>query len=108
MSRPVKQLALTLEERIELRSRVRAATTPQRDSLRARIILQRARGEKVEEVAQQLGITVTCVSKWSSRFEMEGLEGLKDASGQGGKPSFPKEKIEQVLTKGTQPPKGRG
>jgi transposase len=107
MGRPVKPLAVTLEERLELRNRVRAATTPQRDSLRARIILQRARGEKVQEVARQLGVSVACVSKWSSRFEREGLAGLKDAAGRGRKPWLPKEKIEQVLTKVTQPPKGR-
>lgn len=106
MARPVKQLALTLEERIELRNRVRAATTTQRDSLRARIVLQRARGEKVEEVARHLGVSVTCVSKWSSRFETQGLAGLKDAPGRGRKPSLPKEKVEQVLTKVTRPPKG--
>ena len=75
MGRPVKKLALTLEERIELRNRVRASTTPQRDGLRARIILERARGEKVEDVADQLGVSVTCVSKWSSRFETDGLPG---------------------------------
>jgi transposase len=84
MGRPVKKLALTLEERVELRDRVRASTTPQRDSLRAKIILQRARGEKVGDVAEQLGVSVTCVSKWSSRFETEGLPGLKDASGRAG------------------------
>jgi transposase len=63
MGRPVKRLELTLEERIELRNRVRAATTPQRDSLRARIILLRAQGEKVEDVAGKLGVSVACVSK---------------------------------------------
>ena len=93
MGRPVKPLAVTLEERLELRNRVRAATTPQRDSLRARIILQRARGEKVQDVARQLGVSVACVSKWSSRFEREGLAGLKDAAGRGRKPWLPKEKI---------------
>src|SRR5206468_2743921 len=92
MGRPVKQLGLTLEERIELRNRVRAATTPQRDSLRARIILQRAQGEKIEEVAQQLSVSVTCVAKWSSRFETQGLAGLKDAPGRGRKPWLPKDK----------------
>ena len=107
MGRPVSQIDVTLDERIELRNRVRATTTPQRDSLRARIILLRARGEKVEEVARQLGVSVTCVSKWSSRFETQGLEGLKDAAGRGRKPWLPKEKIEQVLIRVTQPPKGR-
>jgi transposase len=85
---------------------VRGGTTPQRDNLRARIILLRAQGVKVEEVARQLGVSVTCVSKWSSRFEAQGLEGLKDAPGRGRKPSLPKEKIEQVLIRVTQPPKG--
>jgi transposase len=93
MDRPAKRLESTLEERIELRNRVRAATTPQ--------------GEKVEEVAGKLGVSVACVSKWSSRFETEGLSGLKGASGRGRKPSLPREKIEQILTKVTQPPKGR-
>ena len=107
MGRPVKQLDATLEERIELRNRVRASTTPQRDSLRARIILLRLQGEKLEDIARQLGVSVPCVSKWSARFETAGLEGLKDAPGRGRKPSLPPEKIEQVLTKVTQPPKGR-
>lgn len=107
MGRPVSQVDVTLDERIELRNRVRAATTPQRDSLRARIILLRARGVKEGEAARQLGVSVTCVSKWSSRFETLGLEGLRDAPGRGRKPSLPKEKIEQVLIRVTQPPKGR-
>ena len=96
-----------MEERIELRNRVRATTTPQRDSLRARIVLMRLRGIKVEQVASELRISVPSVSKWSSRFEAHGLAGLKDAAGRGRKPSLPKEKIEQVLIKVTQPPKGR-
>src|SRR5580693_2165721 len=107
MGRPISQVDVTLDERIELRNRVRAATTPQRDSLRARIILLRARGVKEEEAARQLGVSVTCVSKWSSRFEVLGLEGLRDAPGRGRKPSLPKEKVEQVLIRVTQPPKGR-
>src|SRR3982751_1180567 len=107
MGRPVKKVEAALEERVELRNRVRASTTPQRDSLRARIILLRLRGEKAEEVARRLGVSVACVSKWTSRFETLGLEGLKDLQGRGRKPSLPKEKVDQVLTQVTQPPKGR-
>jgi transposase len=84
---------------VELRNRVRASTTPQRDSLRARIILLRLKGEKVKQIARQLGVSIPCVCKWSSRFEIAGLEGLTDATGRGRKPSLPKEKIEQVLTR---------
>jgi transposase len=107
MARPVSKVELTLEERIELRNRVRAATTPQRDSMRARIILLRAQGQKLEEVARRLGVSIASAAKWSGRFERLGLEGLKDAPGRGRKSWLPPEKIEQVLLKVTQPPKGR-
>ncbi len=107
MARPISKLELTPEERIEPRNRVRAARTPQRYSLRARIVLLRAQGEKLEEVAGRLGVSVTSAAKWSGRFERLGLEGLKDASGRGRKSWLPMEKGEQVLLKVTQPPKGR-
>ena len=90
MGRPVKKLEATLEERVELQNRVRASTRPQRDSLRARIILLRLHGERAEEVARRLGVSVACVSKWTSRFETLGLEGLKDLQGRGRKPSLPR------------------
>jgi len=107
MARPVSPLEVTVEERIELQRRSRAATTPQRESLRARIVLLRARGNKEKEIALKLGVSMTCVSKWSSRFEAFGLDGLTDKPGRGRKPSLPAGKIEQVLTRVTQPPKGR-
>lgn len=107
MARPISKIDLTLEQRIELQRRTRAATTPQRDNLRARIILLRARGKKLEEVAEQLGMSIPSVSKWSRRFQSRGLEGLSDAPGRGRKPWLPEEKIEQVLTRVTQPPRGR-
>jgi transposase len=107
MARPVSKIDLTLEQRTELERRTRAATTPQRDSLRARIVLLRARGKKLEEVAEQLGMSIPSVSKWSRRFQSLGLEGLSDAPGRGRKPWLPQEKIEQVLTRVTQPPRGR-
>jgi transposase len=107
MARPISQVDVTLEERTELQRRVRASTTPQRERLRARIILLRATGKKEEDIARELGVSLNSVSKWSNRFEVLGLSGLADKAGRGRKPSLPAEKIEQVLTKVTQPPKGR-
>jgi transposase len=107
MARPVTKIELTSEQRLELQRRMRASTTPQRDSLRARIILLRAGGKKLSEVAEQLGMSVPSVSKWSRRFQSSGLAGLEDAPGRGRKAWLPREKIEQVLTKVTQPPQGR-
>ena len=107
MARPISRIDVTVEERIELQRRVRASTTPQRESMRARIILLRAKGRKEADVAKELSVSGNCVSKWSSRYEAFGLQGLTDKPGRGRRPSLPTAKIEQVLTKVTQPPKGR-
>ncbi|MDA2933564.1 IS630 family transposase [Acidobacteria bacterium AH-259-D05] len=97
---------LTAEEEQELQRRVRATTSSQRDSLRARIVLLRSEGYKQESVARKLGVSVACVCKWSQRFDQQGLEGLTDKPGRGRKPSLPIEKVEQIVVKATQPPPG--
>jgi len=107
MGRPIIKIKLKEEERAELEQRVRSVKTSKRDSLRAEIILLRAEGKSQKEVAKQLGISHVCVSKWTRRFIEKGLEGLKDLSGRGRKSSIPPEKIEQVITRVTQPPPGR-
>ena len=107
MARPISKVDLSETERQELESRVKASTASQRDSLRAAIILRRAEGIKQAQVAQELGVSVACVNKWSQRFQRDGLDGLQDAKGRGRPPSLAAEKIEQVITRATQPPKPR-
>ncbi len=107
MARPVSRLELTASERQELERRVRAPSASQRDSLRAAIVLRRAEGIKQVQVAAELGASVACVNKWSQRFDREGLAGLNDAKGRGRPASLPADKVEQVLTAVTQPPKPR-
>jgi len=107
MARPVSILELTPEEAAELRRRVRASTTTQRDGLRARVVLARAEKRKEKQVAEELGVSLACVSKWSRRFEEHGLEGLNDQPGRGRKPWLSAEKIEKVIATVTQPPPGR-
>ena len=107
MSRPIAILELTPQERSELTRRSRAATTPQRDCLRAKIILLRASGKSEAEVALVLDTSVTTVSLWSRRFEQDGLKGLADKPGRGRKPFLPLDKVKQIIEKVTQPPKGR-
>src|SRR2546429_1972603 len=60
-------------------------TGSQRDGLRARIVLRRAEGAREADVAGALGVSLTTVSTWSRRFELQGLEGLKDRPGRGRK-----------------------
>lgn len=107
MARPIAVLDLTPEEETELRRRVKAPTTAQRDSLRAAIILKRAHGIKQTQVAEELGVSVACVNKWSQRFEREGLAGLQDAPGRGRKPSIAPEVVERVIVEVTRPPQPR-
>ena len=104
MARPISVLELTPEEEQELRRRVRSSTTAKRDDLRASVVLRRAEGVRQVEVAQDLGVSVACVNKWSHRFELDGLEGLKDRKGRGRKPSIPAEKAERVISEATRPP----
>ena len=107
MGRPVLQIRLDDKERTELERRARAHSSPKRDALRAEIILLRVKGAKQEDVAKKLGVSHACVSKWTRRFINEGLEGLVDAPGRGRKPSLPESKVNAVVTRVTQPPKGR-
>jgi transposase len=98
---------LTVEERQELERRAKAPTATRRDSLRAQIILRRAAGTRQVDVAQQLGVSVTCVNLWSQRFERDGLDGLRDRPGRGRPCSIPEDTVDQVITRATRPPAPR-
>ena len=107
MGRPLAVLRLTDDEREELQRRRGAATTSKRDHLRATIVLRRAEGVRQVQLAHELGVSVACVNKWSHRFELQGLEGLRDKPGRGRKPSIPLEKVERVIAEATRPPAPR-
>ena len=107
MARPISIPELTAEEKQILEQRVRAPTTSQRDGLRARIVLLRAEGRTLQDVAQHLQVSLPCVCKWSQRFEREGLTGLRDRSGRGRKPSLPASMVQRVIEAASQAPPGR-
>jgi transposase len=60
-----------------------------------------------EDVAERMNASMPVISKWSSRFERQGLDGLEDKPGRGRKTSIPAARIERVITEVTRPPKGR-
>lgn len=107
MARPVSVLELTPCERQELERRVKGPSVAKRDSLRAQIVLRRAQGVKQVQVAEELGVSVACVNKWSRRFDLEGMGGLTDAKGRGRRPSLPPDKVERVIAQATRPPSPR-
>jgi len=76
-------LVLTLDERSELKRRVRARTTPHRDRQRAQVVLLAADGVTGRQIAKQVGLSPQSVSKWRIRFFESGLTGLEDAERSG-------------------------
>ncbi|MBI3684015.1 MAG: IS630 family transposase [Acidobacteria bacterium] len=107
MPRPISVLELTPEEKLQLQGVARSKTGSQRDGLRARIVLRRAEGSREADVAAALGVSLTTISTWSRRFELQGLDGLKDRPGRGRKAWLATEKVQQVITRVVQPPRGK-
>ena len=112
MARPVEALGILDEERTELERRVRASTTSRRDCLRARIVLLRSQGLSQRQVAEQVGVSVACVSRWSRRFDFDGITfdgiaGLHDRPSRGRQPSIPPATVEKVVAQPGQKPPGR-
>jgi len=107
MSRPIRLLEISQEQRKELRRIVAASTSPQRLVRRARIILLRAEGRSQVATAEMAGVNRPVVIHWERRFADLGLAGLEDAPGRGRKPSIGEGKVEALLTKATRPPPNR-
>src|SRR5436305_15275278 len=100
MARPVSTLELTAEEKRHLQRVAGRKTGSQRDGLRARIVLRRSEGAREADVADAVGVSLTTVSTWSRRFELEGIEGLKYLPGRGRKAWLPPAKVRQVGPRG--------
>jgi len=86
--RPALVLELTPEEAAELRRRIRAPTSSQRDAARARIILACAEGGSAREIGARLEVPVRRVERWRSRFLKKRLNGLGDLPRRGHAPQF--------------------
>jgi transposase len=101
------EVRLKPKERAVLESRLRAATTEQRQLLRIRIVLEAADGFGTREIARELGTTPTTVSLWRGRFARERLDGLEDLPRSGTPPIYSEatdKRIRAVLDR--PPPKG--
>ena len=98
------QVRLTPADRAALEARVRASTTPQRDVLRARIVLLAAEDRSTRSIARALGTTPRTVGQWRGRFAREGLVGLADRPGRGPKPTYGEETGRRILALLEAPP----
>lgn len=107
MPRHAQPLALTIPEQEQLTARVRERRSTQQLVLRARIVLLSAQQWENQEIAAELAITPHTVGVWRRRFARERLAGLEDAPRSGRPVSLATATVTKVLTKVTQPPKGR-
>jgi transposase len=102
-------VVLTAEERVRLERRASAPTSPQRDALRARIVLWAAEGEGSSQIAERLGISLDMVCTWRGRFAREGVDGLEDRTRCGRPPRIsPVQRCEIVATACEPPPAENG
>jgi transposase len=79
---------LAPEERAELERWQRATTIKAGLAKRAKIILLRAEGHALSEIARCLDVGRRIVRKWVTRFLTQRLAGLADQPGRGRKPVF--------------------
>ncbi|MHC4091782.1 MAG: helix-turn-helix domain-containing protein [Planctomycetota bacterium] len=75
---PAPPLQLRASDRQRLEAIVRKRTAPQRDVLRARIILLCADGVPHRQIKGEFRTSVDAIVRWRGRYRQEGLDGLKD------------------------------
>jgi hypothetical protein len=73
-----REVRLTPKVRKVLEARCRAASMPQGEVKRARIVLLAAEGRSTRAIAQEVGVQPRIVSNWRRRFADHGLAGLED------------------------------
>jgi transposase len=107
MARTARALSLTDEQRRLLRSIVNRRTAPQREVIRARIILNRAEGLSQLETAVAVRVNRPVVGKWEARFRAHGLAGLVDTPRPGRPCSLSAGIKKAIIAEATRPPANR-
>jgi transposase len=90
-------LVLAAQERSTLQRWARRPSSAQALALRCRIVLACAEGTSNSQVARQLGVARSTVTKWRARFVGDRLDGLADEPRPGAPRTISDEQIERVL-----------
>jgi len=97
--RPVTKLALTDDERAQLRTRLAVRKAPADEKLRIRVVLGCADGQSGTHIAKRLKTSVQTVSKWRRRYETYRFAGLSDAPRAGRPRTVLDEHVQAVVDK---------
>lgn len=95
--RPTVRIELSAEERETLQRWARRHSSSQALALRCRIVLACADGSSNIDIATELGVHKTTVSKWRRRFAADRIEGLADAPRPGAARKIGDEVVEAVV-----------
>jgi transposase len=97
MPKHLRVRELTDEERKGIDRLVHSRTAAVRAVERARIIDRASRGERVAEIAAQVGCDRRTVRLWLTRFNANGLTGLVDDPRSGHPPAYTPAQVGEVL-----------
>jgi transposase len=98
MFRPASALKIDQEDQRHLQLLAHSGKTPQRNALRARIVLAAAEGHSNSSIARTLKITRPTVLLWRARFRDCGVPGLlKAAEGRGRKRTVAVEAVKSAI-----------
>jgi transposase len=97
--RPKAELVLSTEERLVLERLANRRKSAQAMAMRARIVINCARGDTNRDVATRLGVSEAMVGKWRRRFVERRLDGLSDDPRPGAPRTVTDDQVEKVIVK---------
>jgi transposase len=104
MPRHAPELECSAEDKASLVAVAKSQTAEARVVERARIILASLEGKEIQQVAQELGVSIPTVTKWRKRFALWGLRGLQDQARPGKPVTYDAAFRDRVLSLLEQPP----
>jgi transposase len=90
-------IALTEEERAELKGLARSLKGEHRMRLRARIVLLASDGAPMRQIARTVGCTIGTASKWRGRYADKRMAGLDGTGDRGAEPKYGPEHNARIL-----------
>lgn len=105
MAAPAKRIEVPGGERVELERIVRSESGEVRMVERAQIVLYAAEGHSAAVIGRMMGCSTVTAQKWRSRYEHEGIAGLRDLPRPGKPLAYSSEVRARLIAKAcTRPP----